>query len=74
MAVDKIFDAYKKDVAVWTLNDLPLCVENVGLKASPTKVLKSFTPQPKGKGVVFEGTTKEKVTQLLVNLKEKHII
>lgn len=74
MAVDKIFDAYKKDVIVWTLNDLPLNIENVGLKASPTKVLKSFTPQPKGKGVVFQGTTKEKVTQLLVNLKEKHII
>ncbi len=74
MAVDKIFDAYKKDVTVWTLNDLPLNIENVGLKASPTKVLKSFTPQPKGKGVVFQGTTKEKVTQLLVNLKEKHII
>ncbi len=39
MAVDKIFDAYKKEIKVLTIDDLDIDKEGVGLKASPTKVL-----------------------------------
>ncbi|MGH4123768.1 MAG: electron transfer flavoprotein subunit beta [Clostridium sp.] len=74
MSVDKIFDAYKKEIVVLGFNDIDIDSSKVGLKASPTKVFKSFTPQPKGKGVMLEGTSKNKVEQLVVALKQKHII
>ncbi len=43
MSVDKIVKAYKHDVKVWTIDDLDVNKEEVGLKASPTKVFRSFT-------------------------------
>lgn len=74
MAVDKIFDAYRKEIRILSFNDINIDSSQVGLKASPTKVFKSFTPEPKGKGVMLEGTSKNKVEQLVVALKQKHII
>lgn len=74
MAVDKIFDAYRKEIKILSFNDINIDSSQVGLKASPTKVFKSFTPEPKGKGVILEGTSKNKVEQLVVALKLKHII
>ncbi|NLY08614.1 MAG: electron transfer flavoprotein subunit beta/FixA family protein [Tissierellia bacterium] len=74
MAVDRIFDAYKQDVTVWGINDLDISPEQVGLKASPTRVFRSFTPDPKGAGKMLEGTTQEKLEALVVELKHKHII
>ncbi|MCB2296594.1 electron transfer flavoprotein subunit beta [Clostridium tagluense] len=74
MSVDKIFDAYKKEILVLGFNDIDIDSSQVGLKASPTKVFKSFTPQPKGKGIMLEGTSKNKVEELVMALKQKHII
>ena len=74
MNVEGIYNAYKKDITVWGINNLPVEKENVGLDASPTKVFRSFTPEPKGKGIVIEGTTKEKANELLNKLNQKHII
>ncbi|KGK81954.1 electron transfer flavoprotein subunit beta [Clostridium sp. HMP27] len=74
MAVDKIFEAYEKEIITWTIDDLDITKEGVGLQASPTKVFKSFTPEPKGKGIMLEGSTQEVVERLLVSLKQKHII
>ena len=74
MAVDKIFDAYKKEIKVLSINDIDIDATQVGLKASPTKVFKSFTPEPKGKGIMLDGTPKKIVDKLVVALKQKHII
>lgn len=74
MFVDRIKKAYQKDVKVWTINDLDIEKEEVGLKASPTKVFRSFTPDPRGQGVILEGSPKEMVEKLVVELKQKHII
>ncbi|GCD09960.1 electron transfer flavoprotein subunit beta [Clostridium tagluense] len=74
MSVDKIFDAYKKEILVLGFNDIDIDSSQVGLKASPTKVFKSFTPQPKGKGIMLEGTSKNNVEELVMALKQKHII
>lgn len=74
MAVDKIFDAYEKEIKILGFNDISIDVDKVGLKASPTKVFKSFTPEPKAKGVILQGTSKDRVEQLIVALKQKHII
>ena len=50
MTVLGVEEAFAKEIPVWNENDLNLSPENCGLKASPTKVWKSFTPPPKGKG------------------------
>ncbi|MEY8297966.1 MAG: electron transfer flavoprotein subunit beta [Emergencia timonensis] len=75
MSVRGILRAAKTEVKVWNAADIGVDVETVGLKASPTNVFKSFTPKPKGVGVKIEGDTpKEKAANLLIALKEKHII
>jgi len=74
MTVEGIYDAYASEIPVWGLADLPLDETKVGLKASPTKVFRSFTPAPKGKGVVWKGSPKELTGKLWEELKEKHII
>lgn len=75
MSVRGILRAAKTEVKVWNAADIGVDVKTVGLKASPTNVFKSFTPKPKGAGVKIEGDTpKEKAANLLIALKEKHII
>ncbi|MFR1802279.1 MAG: electron transfer flavoprotein subunit beta [Faecalispora jeddahensis] len=74
MNVKGIYDAYKKKIPVWGIDDIPVEKEIVGLKASPTKVFRSFTPAPKGKGVMLEGPAREKVANLINNLQKQHII
>lgn len=74
MTVEGIYDAYASEIPVWGLADLPLDETQVGLKASPTKVFSSFTPAPKGQGVVWKGNPKELTAKLMDELKEKHVI
>ncbi|WP_101773691.1 electron transfer flavoprotein subunit beta [Peptostreptococcus faecalis] len=74
MYIDKIFDAYKKEIPFMTINDVDITTTEVGLKASPTRVFKSFTPEVKGKGVILEGTEKEVASKLVAELKQVHII
>jgi len=74
MFVDKIFEGYSKEITRLALSDLDINPDAVGLKASPTKVYKSFTPAVKGKGIMLSGTTKENVGSVMALLKEKHII
>ena len=45
-----------------------------GLNASPTQVFRSFTPPVKGKGEMLQGSNKDMAKQLVVKLKEKHLI
>ncbi|MBQ4370435.1 MAG: electron transfer flavoprotein subunit beta/FixA family protein [Oscillospiraceae bacterium] len=61
-------------ITVWDENDVELAPEQCGLTASPTKVLKSFTPPPKGKGEMLSGTVDEMAKALVGRLNEKHII
>lgn len=74
MSVKGIFEAFEKEISVWTLADLEISSETVGLKASPTKVYKSFPAKTKGKGMMLEGTAAETSQTLVAYLKEKHII
>ena len=48
--------------------------ENCGLAASPTQVLRSFTPAPKGKGEMASGSVKDMAKTLVDRLSEKHLI
>lgn len=75
MSIGGIFDAKNKPMTVWSAKDVEVDLTKVGLEASPTNVFRSFTPAPKGKGVVLEGDTENDIAkQLLVGLKSKHVI
>ena len=74
MTVKGIIDAYKTEITTWNETDLALAPEYCGLKASPTQVFRSFTPEPKGKGVMLEGSIKEMADKLVSVFKEKHLL
>ena len=74
MSLKGIFDK-EKDIKVWNAKDIEVDLNTVGLDASPTNVFRSFTPKPKGKGVLVEGDTEKDIAKnLLIGLKGKHVI
>lgn len=74
MSISGIVDAYKKDITVWNHADVELNPKDCGLNASPTQVFRSFTPPPKGKGEMLNGSVTEMASTVINRLKEKHYI
>ncbi len=75
MTVGRIIYACEKaDIKIWNEKDVELDPADCGLNASPTKVDKSFTPDPKGKGEMLSGTIHEMSAKLVSSLREKHVI
>lgn len=75
MTIGGIYDAVKADIPVWGAKELEVDLNKVGLDASPTNVFRSFTPAPKGKGVMIEKDTVEETAKALLEmLQEKYII
>lgn len=73
--MDCILEAYNKEIAVWGPNDLRGDVEYLGLKGSPTKLKKIFSPKVlKGMVEMIEGADKEIAHKLVSHLKAKLII
>ena len=56
-------------IQVWKAADIGAEENRIGLKGSPTWVLKIFTPPPKPKGKIFEGEGQHAVNQLVDSLK-----
>lgn len=69
-----IFRSYQKDITVWGFDDIVVDPEKIGLKGSPTNVHKTFSPSPKGTGVMLEGSEREAVTNLISKLQERHLL
>lgn len=70
-----IFAAYsEKSVAVWTIRELDVPADCVGLNASPTNVLRTFTPQTKREGKMLEGSAASIAAQLVEELEHKSVI
>jgi len=76
MSIGGIYEATQKEIPTYSAADLGVDPDKeVGLLASPTNVYRSFTPAPKGKGVMIEAETeKEQADKLLVGLKSKFVI
>ncbi|KPK30915.1 MAG: electron transfer flavoprotein subunit beta [Nitrospira bacterium SG8_3] len=73
--MDTIIEAFSKEIRVWKADDLEGREENFGLKGSPTKLKKVYTPKVlKGKAEMFEGSPEEAAYQLTEKLREKYII
>jgi electron transfer flavoprotein beta subunit len=56
-------------IQAWKATDIGAEENRIGLKGSPTWVLKIFTPPPKPKGKIFEGEAQQSVDQLVDSLK-----
>ncbi|MCD4717837.1 MAG: electron transfer flavoprotein subunit beta/FixA family protein [Desulfobacterales bacterium] len=73
--MDTILEAYGKEIPVWKSDDLNGDGDNLGLKGSPTKLRKVYTPKLiKGKVEMFEGGPEEVAHKFVDKLKEKYII
>jgi electron transfer flavoprotein alpha/beta subunit len=74
MTVRGIVEAYEKEVRILTDKDLKLDPSECGLAASPTQVMRSFTPPPKGKGEILKGGAQEAASLLADRLSASHLI
>ncbi len=74
MSVKGIYDACEREITVWNETDIPVSPDEIGINASPTKVYRSFTPEPKGRGMMVEGTPKEAAAKVIEELKKKHFL
>lgn len=74
MSVAGIVDAYQKEVEMWNVSMIDADDTKLGLKGSPTRVVKSFGKSMKGAGEVFEVDPEEAVGIIMSRLKEKFII
>jgi electron transfer flavoprotein beta subunit len=73
--MDKIMEAYEKEIVTWGFEDLNGQPENFGLKGSPTRLRKVFTPKRiKGKVEILEGDPAEASRKLVEKLKEHNLI
>lgn len=74
-SVPGIVEAYdEKEVKIMTYDDLKIDKALIGLEGSPTNVKKTFTPEQKGQGRRLEGSVVEMCSELVSELKEKHIL
>ena len=78
MTVAGTFACWNKPLHVLGYEDLkdePLIeADTIGLKGSPTNIVKSFTPPQKGAGVMLPGSDRGTVQDLVGRLSGKHII
>lgn len=74
MDARNIFQIFKKEVKVWSADDIAVDKALLGLKGSPTKVKKSWPKENKGKGEVVNMSAKEAAAFAAAKLKEKHYI
>ncbi|MFC1704644.1 electron transfer flavoprotein subunit beta/FixA family protein [Candidatus Omnitrophota bacterium] len=63
--------AKKAEIKKFTAEDLETDPELLGLKGSPTQVVKIFTPPPRQGGQMLEGETSEVVEKLVKELKDE---
>ena len=66
--------AKKYEPTLWTSSDLDISEERIGLKGSPTQVIKIFTPEIRKAGEHLEGDPEEVADKLFQRFKEAKII
>lgn len=73
--VKGLMKANRAEIPVWTAGDLVVDENRLGLKGSPTKVLKIFTPTHRTQGVIIQkDTAREAVAELFQKLSDAKII
>lgn len=66
--------AKKTEIKTLSAADIGADLNKTGLNGSPTRVVKIFSPEPKGQGEMLEGSADEVVTALISKLKERKLV
>lgn len=66
--------AKKKGITIWNAQDLGVLPDKIGLKGSPTQVIKTFTLPPRMDREILKGETREIVKNLVEKIKERKVI
>jgi electron transfer flavoprotein beta subunit len=66
--------AKKIEIPVWTAQDIKADINELGLKGSPTQVVKIFTPPKRGKGEMLEGEPDKVADELFIRLRKDSIL
>jgi electron transfer flavoprotein beta subunit len=66
--------ARSAQIITWGAKDLEAEENRIGLEGSPTQVIRIFTPQPRGRGEMIEGTPSEQSAKLVEKLRETKIV
>ena len=77
LTVGGIVDTKDKTIEVMTFDDLKdsLDPSSIGLKGSPTRVVRSYTKEPRSQGAILKGlTADEAVDAIMARLHESHIV
>ena len=74
MSVRGIVEAYDREIEIWSAECISVDVEKLGLKGSPTKVVKAFSKGIKAAGEVLELEPEAAVELIISKLKEKFLI
>lgn len=72
--MQKIVEAYGKDIHYLNHEDIGAKKEKIGLIGSQTEVWKIFIPKRKGEHIILEGSVPEMVSKLVDNLKEDKVL
>ncbi len=73
--MDKLLEAFEKEIPVWGVDDIDADVLHLGLKGSPTKLRKVYTPKiERGQVEMLEGSPEEVARKLVEKLNDKFLI
>jgi electron transfer flavoprotein beta subunit len=62
------------DVQTWTAKDIGASKKMIGLEGSPTQVARTFAPEPKGEGLLLEGSPEATTKELVKHLRDKNVV
>jgi len=66
--------AARSDITVWSAEDISADANKIGLKGSPTRVVKMTTPEHHRAGQMLEGSVGEQVADLVSKLRQAKVL
>ena len=66
--------AVRSEIPIWSAQGIGADLSKVGLKGSPTRVIRVFAPERRARGEMLEGTVLEQVAALVGRLREADIV
>ncbi|MBD3183247.1 electron transfer flavoprotein subunit beta [Candidatus Poribacteria bacterium] len=69
-----VLKAKKVEIPVWKPEDIDADPERIGKTGSPTEVIKTFNPEPRGKGTMLAGEPEEIAQALFAELRDMNIV
>ena len=66
--------ALKNEIEVWAANDIDADESKIGLKGSPTRVVRMTTPEHRRAGQILKGSVDEQVVSLVSKLQQSQIL